>query len=77
MKAIPFGENFNLLEGQQVQIPHSEGLDKKALMLSATATIFNKESINEYDSGISHPKIDTSICINFKPKNPRTRRSLG
>jgi hypothetical protein len=70
MKAIPFGENFNLLEGQQVQIPHSEGLDKKALMLSATATIFNKENINEYDSGISHPKIDTSICINFKPKTP-------
>ncbi|WP_067102655.1 SAM-dependent methyltransferase [Marinomonas atlantica] len=66
---IPLGDGMELVECNQVQIPKGiENINKTSLLLSVTATTFGNEQIKEYDSGITHPLCDMSVCIDFVPK---------
>ncbi|WP_417790779.1 hypothetical protein [Terasakiella pusilla] len=66
---IPLGDGMELVECNQVQIPKGiENINKTSLLLSVTATTFGEEHILEYDSGITHPLCDMSVCIDFVPK---------
>lgn len=69
LTVIPLGDGMKLIECNQVQIPRGvENIEKTNLLLSVTATIFGNEQIKEYDSGITHPLCDMSVCIDFVPK---------
>ena len=66
---VPLGSCMELVECNQVQIPTGiQDISKKNLLLSVTATTFGNEQIKEYDSGISQPMVDMSLCIDFIPK---------
>jgi len=68
---IPLGDSAELIECNQLQIPaDASNIDKKSLLLTATATTFGEEQIREYDSGISHPLYEPSVCVDFVPKVP-------
>ena len=43
---------------------------QRVLALYATLTIYAEYSLDQYDSGITHPLPDRSVCIDFKPKSP-------
>lgn len=66
---LPLGNGMELIECNQVQIPRNiKDIHKKSLLLSVTATTFGQEQVREYDSGITHPLCDPSLCIDFVPK---------
>ncbi|MBJ7551512.1 class I SAM-dependent methyltransferase [Marinomonas ostreistagni] len=69
LTVIPLGDGMELIECNQVQVPKSiENIDKTNLLLCVTVTTFGQEKISEYDSGITHPLCDMSVCIDFVPK---------
>ncbi|RRS09603.1 hypothetical protein EAG18_05535 [Pseudoalteromonas sp. J010] len=66
---MPLGDGFDLIEANQVTIPHNvEDMSKRILLLSAKLFVDDEEVIDQYDSGITHPLADMSVCIDFKPK---------
>lgn len=71
MQVITLGNSIDLVECNQVNIPKNiPNIKDKTLIVSASATVFGNEIVAEYDSGISHPLPDMSICIDFKPIVP-------
>ncbi|MBY4678830.1 class I SAM-dependent methyltransferase [Marinobacterium arenosum] len=71
LNVIPLGDSAELVECNQVRIPTGvSNINKQSLLLSVTATTFGQEQILEYDSGISHPLYDLSLCIDFVPQVP-------
>lgn len=71
LTVIPLGDSAELIECNQLQIPTGiSNINQKSLLLTATATTFGQEQIREYDSGISHPLYDPSLCVDFVPKVP-------
>lgn len=71
LTVIPLGDSAELIECNQLSIPKNIcDINKKSLLLTATATTFGQEQIKEYDSGISHPFYDPSVCVDFVPKVP-------
>lgn len=71
LQRVPLGEGFDLLEAGQVLIPKDvSDIDQRILLLAVTAKVFGEEWVNEYDSGITHPRPDMSVCIDFKPRIP-------
>lgn len=71
LTVIPLGDSAELVECNQLQIPTGvSNIDKQSLLLTATATTFGEEQIREYDSGISHPLYESSVCVDFVPKVP-------
>jgi hypothetical protein len=71
LKSVRLGEGFELLECGRVQIPRGiEAIEHKLLLYCVSATTFGEEEIKEYDSGITHPLPDASVCIDFRPKQP-------
>lgn len=68
LTTIPLGDSIEMIECGQVQVPTGVGdIDKRILLLSVSATTFGEEQILEYDSGITHPVADMSVCIDFEP----------
>lgn len=58
-----------LLECNQVTIPFNEKLQKEhTLIFNSRVNIFHDEWLEEYESGITHPLPERSICVNFTPK---------
>jgi len=43
--------------------------EQKILLFCSRVEIYKGEVVDEYDSGITHPLPDLSICINFVPKH--------
>lgn len=71
LNVIPLGDSAELVECNQIRIPTDiENIEKKSLLLSVSATTFGQEQIEEYDSGISHPMYESSLCIDFVPQVP-------
>lgn len=71
LNVLPLGDSAELIECNQVRIPTGvSDISKKSLLLSVTATTFGQEEVQEYDSGITHPLYDLSLCIDFVPKVP-------
>ncbi len=69
LTTLPLGDSIELVECNQLQIPKGiKNINKTNLLLSVTATTFGEEHIMEYDSGITHPLFDMSVCIDFVPK---------
>mgnify|MGYP000754531727 CR=1 FL=1 len=69
LNVIPLGDSAELVECNQVKIPTGvSNINKMCLLFSVTATTFGQEQIREYDSGISHPLYDLSVCIDFVPR---------
>ncbi|WP_417551924.1 hypothetical protein [Marinomonas fungiae] len=68
---LPLGNGMELIECNQVQIPRDiENVEQKSLLLSVTAKVYDQEYIDEYDSGITHPLFDMSVCVDFIPRSP-------
>ncbi|WP_157834701.1 hypothetical protein [Oceanospirillum beijerinckii] len=71
IKLIPFGENARLVECNQITIPQDiPDINKYILNLAVNIATYSTETLNEYDSGITCPVPDMSVCIDFKPKAP-------
>ncbi len=71
MQVLPLGDSIEMVECNQIVIPKGiPDISEKTLLITAVATVFGEESIDEYDSGISLPLPDMSICIDFKPQVP-------
>lgn len=72
LTTIPLGDSVEMIECGQVQVPTGVGdIDKRVLLLSVSATTFGEEQILEYDSGITHPLFDMSVCVDFTPNVPK------
>lgn len=70
MQFIAVDQYTRLLECETVKIPDVNPERKQHLMLfRAEMEIYAGEKISEYESGISHPLPDRSICINFTPRD--------
>ena len=68
---IALGNSIKLIECNQVYIPKNiSDIKDKTLIISAVISVFGDEHVAEYDSGISHPLPDMSVCIDFKPTVP-------
>ncbi len=50
---------------------------KQILCLYTHITLFANEKLNMYDSGITHPLPDLSVCINFIPKDSKPDDTLA
>ncbi|PSW05260.1 hypothetical protein [Photobacterium lipolyticum] len=71
MSVLPLGDGFEIIECEQVQIPLGvSDINQRILLTTASVNVFGDEYIEQYDSGISHPRADMSICIDFIPKVP-------
>ncbi|MCW8331527.1 hypothetical protein MD588_22275 [Photobacterium sp. SDRW27] len=71
MSVLPLGDGFEIVECEQVQIPSDvPDINQRILLTTASVNVFGDENIEQYDSGISHPRADMSICIDFIPKVP-------
>lgn len=67
---IEVDEYTRLVRCACLKIPDYETEKQEKILLFCTKIdIYKGEMINEYDSGITHPLPDLSICINFIPKN--------
>ncbi|BBN80753.1 hypothetical protein PA25_07380 [Pseudoalteromonas sp. A25] len=65
---MPLGNGFDLIEAGQVTIPQNvHDMPKRILLLSAKLHVDGQEQVAQYDSGITHPLADMSVCIDFKP----------
>ncbi|BDX07896.1 hypothetical protein [Planctobacterium marinum] len=72
MEKITLSDDQQLIRGATINIPTGiEDIAKRTLILYASIQTFANESIHQYDSGITSPLPDTSICIDFKPRDPR------
>ncbi len=68
MKTIQLDSYTSLLECATFEVPHfKKERDKKVLMFCSEVDIYAGEQVREYDSGITHPLPDLSVCINFIP----------
>ena len=68
LTVLPLGDSMELVECNQIRIPTGiSNIEKTSLLFSVTAQVFGDEQINEYDSGITQPHMDQSICIDFEP----------
>lgn len=68
MTTMPLGNGFDLIEAGQVTIPQNvDDMPKRILLLSAKLHVDGQEQVAQYDSGITHPLADMSVCIDFKP----------
>ncbi|TMO89431.1 hypothetical protein [Pseudoalteromonas ruthenica] len=63
-------EQQQLIEGATLRIPHlPDKADKQTLSLYTDISLFAGETLNLYESGITHPLPDLSVCINFEPQD--------
>jgi hypothetical protein len=77
MQIMELNENTRLVKCSTLSIPNIEDNNDKRIMLFTTnITIYEDETINEYDSGITHPLPNLDICINFIPKNDKKETDL-
>ncbi len=71
MPVLPLGDGFEIIECEQIKIPAGVvDIAQRILLMTASVTVFGEEKIEQYDSGITHPRSDMSICIDFTPKVP-------
>ncbi|EGQ7784187.1 hypothetical protein NB550_21045 [Vibrio parahaemolyticus] len=66
---MELGSGFRLLEAGQVQIPRNiPDIHNRILLLSVKLGVFGQENVDQYDSGITHPRPEMSVCVDFRPK---------
>lgn len=71
MKVLSLGNSIQMVECNQIMLPKDvPDISEKTLLISTVVTVFGEERINEYDSGISLPVPEMSVCIDFKPQAP-------
>ena len=61
-------EHTELVQCNALVVPPIDREEEVTLMFCTEVQVWGDERIGEYDSGITHPLPDQSICINFKPK---------
>lgn len=77
MEIMELDANTRLIECASHIIPDFELGDKQYLMLFTTNIhIYKDEYIDEYDSGITHPLPDMSICVNFIPNTDKQESDI-
>jgi len=65
-------EYTRLIRCTSLKIPDIEkDRDKKIILFCSRLEIYGEETLDEYDSGITHPLPDLSICINFEPRDSK------
>ncbi|MDC7248307.1 MAG: hypothetical protein PQJ49_00115 [Sphaerochaetaceae bacterium] len=77
MEIMELDQNTRLVKCATHTIPHFEDNNNNRIMLFTTnIIIYADETINEYDSGITHPLPNLDICINFIPKTDKKDTDL-
>lgn len=71
LSEVRLDENTCLLECGTVQIPNMSWEYEQTLLLCSRVNTWGEEWVGEYDSGITHPLPDQSVCINFIPKQEK------
>lgn len=77
MDIFAVDEYTKLVRCASLKIPEMEkDRDQKILLFCSKIEIYKGEVIDEYDSGITHPLPDLSICINFIPTKDKKPEDL-
>ena len=71
MQEIILDEHTHLLECESTKIPELPNDIEYTLLLSTRVQTWGDEWVGEYDSGITHPLPDQSVCINFTPREQK------
>ena len=73
LKIKVLNQDTSMTECNTVSIPHCEtNHDKQTLLIYTRVNTYGDHWLNEYESGITQPLPDMSVCINFVPKEPRS-----
>ncbi|MEO2280696.1 hypothetical protein WNE01_09545 [Pseudoalteromonas sp. YIC-468] len=68
----------SLITAGKLKLPElHEQPQKQILCLYTHITLFADEKLSMYDSGITHPLPDLSVCVNFIPKDPKPDDTLA
>ncbi|WP_105188131.1 hypothetical protein [Pseudoalteromonas sp. T1lg48] len=71
-------EQQALIGAATLTIPQlAEHANKQTLSLYTQISLFADERLGLYDSGITHPLPDLSVCINFVPNDPQADDTLA
>lgn len=78
MEIMELNENTRLIKCSSHKIPFFEKsqVQNHIMLFTTNIHIYKNEYIDEYDSGITHPLPDMSICINFIPKNDKRESDI-
>lgn len=73
VKISPLNQYTSMVECNTVLIPElAENHNKHTLLIYCQVNTYGDFWLNEYESGITQPLPDLSVCINFIPKEPRS-----
>lgn len=70
MQMIEVDQYTKIVPCSHIKLPELEG-SEKILTFCTEINVYKDENLNEYESGITHPLPDLSICINFIPKDKK------
>ncbi len=69
---VQIDENTRLIACEDVVIPEQvSSLAKPLLLICTNISVYNNETLGEYDSGITHPLPDLQVCVNFVPHDEK------
>jgi hypothetical protein len=72
LKIKVLNQATSMAECNTVLIPHCKNNhDKQTLMIYTSVNTYGDNWLNEYESGITQPLPDMSVCINFTPQEVR------
>ncbi|BFT32227.1 hypothetical protein D210916BOD24_34030 [Alteromonas sp. D210916BOD_24] len=72
MEKIALEDQQQVVRANALRIPEGyTDMNKRSLIICTEIETFAGEKVNQYDSGITAPYLDQSICIDFKPTAPQ------
>ncbi|MEJ2755354.1 MAG: hypothetical protein P8104_05850, partial [Gammaproteobacteria bacterium] len=71
LQEIRLADGVHVIEGNTVQIPTGiADIASRILAIYAHIEVFEGETVDQYDSGITHPRPDMTFYVDVKPKSP-------
>lgn len=78
MKEFVLEEGIQVIEGNTVEIPTGVfDMASRILAIYAHIEVFSGETVEQYDSGITHPLPDMNFYIDAKPRAPEPRHFVA
>ncbi|MFY8274169.1 hypothetical protein AAEU32_08590 [Pseudoalteromonas sp. SSDWG2] len=70
-------DDSTMVKAAALTVPYfTQHAQKQTLSLYTEISLFADQSLRLYDSGITHPLPDLSVCINFTPQSPQQGDTL-